>query len=333
MGFDYHVYDHEGARKYLAKHFPSVVLEAYDTLLPGAFKSDLFRYAVLLIEGGIYADNDLYPVKEGLGLILKDRNVSFFASIDQQHVKERAGKRSSCLLNGLIGASPGHPVLAITLSRLVSQVLNRDTIVDIGTNLCPDPEIWSLFDLVHLYLTGPCHLGSSVNIALGRSPFSEFVPGIINIESLHYLIAGHMRLIQWDPVEREEKHSLGIKEADVGIQGPNIGLRRNFKNQQAKKVMRLFLTDEHGDVKDVVWSNLVDEAPRSNQSHRYWQLVNQVPTFHKYSKGIYRDASNVKSNMSKYFPWYDVSITLSVQCKQISYSTILAPGRTHLKSH
>ena len=334
LGFDYHVYDHEGARKYLAKHFPSVVLEAYDTLLPGAFKSDLFRYAVLLIEGGIYADNDLYPVKEGLGLILKDRNVSFFASIDQQHVKERAGKRSSCLLNGLIGASPGHPVLAITLSRLVSQVLNRDTIVDIGTNLCPDPEIWSLFNRVFLYLTGPCHLGSSVNIALGRSPFSEFESGVINIESLLFPIAGHMRLIQWDPVEREEKHSLGIKKANVELQHPNFGLRRNFRKQQAKKVMRVFLIDEHGDVKDVVWSNLVDEAPRSSQSYQYGHVVNQVPTFHKYSKGVYGDALNANNNTSKYFPWYDFYVTFSDQYneKQISYSTILAPGRTYSKT-
>ena len=35
------------------------VRQAYDSLIPGAFKADLFRYCVLLIYGGVYADVDI----------------------------------------------------------------------------------------------------------------------------------------------------------------------------------------------------------------------------------------------------------------------------------
>ena len=44
------------ARSFIAAHFERAVVDAYDALLPGAFKSDLFRYCVLFECGGIYSD-------------------------------------------------------------------------------------------------------------------------------------------------------------------------------------------------------------------------------------------------------------------------------------
>lgn len=58
-GWEYKFYDDDSSRKVLEKHFPPEVLQAYDALKPGAFKADLFRYCVLLIYGGIYADMDV----------------------------------------------------------------------------------------------------------------------------------------------------------------------------------------------------------------------------------------------------------------------------------
>jgi len=56
--WEYKFYTDEESREFLKTHFPIEVLEAYDALLPGAFKADLFRYCALLIHGGIYADVD-----------------------------------------------------------------------------------------------------------------------------------------------------------------------------------------------------------------------------------------------------------------------------------
>jgi mannosyltransferase OCH1-like enzyme len=40
------------------------VLEAFDALVAGAFKADLFRYCVLFIHGGVYADVDMRLVSD-----------------------------------------------------------------------------------------------------------------------------------------------------------------------------------------------------------------------------------------------------------------------------
>ena len=58
-GWDYRFYADEDVGGFLVTHFPPEVKDAYDALRPGAFKADLFRYCVLLIHGGIYADMDV----------------------------------------------------------------------------------------------------------------------------------------------------------------------------------------------------------------------------------------------------------------------------------
>jgi len=58
-GWDYHFYNDTDIVAFFSTHFPPVVLEAYHALIPGAFKADLFRYCVLLIHGGVYADVDI----------------------------------------------------------------------------------------------------------------------------------------------------------------------------------------------------------------------------------------------------------------------------------
>jgi hypothetical protein len=51
-GWQYRLYTDVTARKYIEDHFPSRFVEAFDVLIPGAYKADLFRYLVLLREGG-----------------------------------------------------------------------------------------------------------------------------------------------------------------------------------------------------------------------------------------------------------------------------------------
>jgi mannosyltransferase OCH1-like enzyme len=86
-GWEYYFYDDDTAGEFLSTHFPQEVREAYESITPGmwywielvlfltlrllcltisfilivsgAFKADLFRYCVLLIRGGVYADMDV----------------------------------------------------------------------------------------------------------------------------------------------------------------------------------------------------------------------------------------------------------------------------------
>ena len=58
-GWEYNFWDDASAAEFLSVHFPPEVREAYDAIIPGAFKADLFRYCVLLIKGEVYADMDV----------------------------------------------------------------------------------------------------------------------------------------------------------------------------------------------------------------------------------------------------------------------------------
>ena len=46
---------------YIAENFPPEILEAYNRIIPGAFKADIFRLCWLYVEGGIYMDISMQP--------------------------------------------------------------------------------------------------------------------------------------------------------------------------------------------------------------------------------------------------------------------------------
>jgi mannosyltransferase OCH1-like enzyme len=55
-GFELEYYSDKDSRKFIENNYDKRVLSAYDKLKPGAYKADLFRYAILYKRGGIYSD-------------------------------------------------------------------------------------------------------------------------------------------------------------------------------------------------------------------------------------------------------------------------------------
>ena len=60
--FEYHLFDDNDCRKFIKEHFGNETLWAFDKLIPGAYKADLWRYCVMYITGGIYLDIKMCPV-------------------------------------------------------------------------------------------------------------------------------------------------------------------------------------------------------------------------------------------------------------------------------
>ena len=60
--FTYYFYDHNARREYISNNFEQHVVKAYDSLIPGAYKADLWRYCVLYKMGGIYLDIKLCTI-------------------------------------------------------------------------------------------------------------------------------------------------------------------------------------------------------------------------------------------------------------------------------
>jgi len=61
-GFKHHLFDDNDCREFIKHNFEPKVLYAFDCLIPGAFKADLWRYCVLYINGGIYLDIKFKPI-------------------------------------------------------------------------------------------------------------------------------------------------------------------------------------------------------------------------------------------------------------------------------
>ena len=55
-GFECKVYDNEDCYNFIKDYFGNSVANAYNKLIPESYKSDLWRYCVLYINGGIYLD-------------------------------------------------------------------------------------------------------------------------------------------------------------------------------------------------------------------------------------------------------------------------------------
>jgi mannosyltransferase OCH1-like enzyme len=80
-GWDYSFYTDDDAARFLTEYFPPEVREAYDMLVPGAYKADLFRYCVLFIFGGVYSDVDVM-LSADLDVLLED-DIGFMVPVDE----------------------------------------------------------------------------------------------------------------------------------------------------------------------------------------------------------------------------------------------------------
>jgi hypothetical protein len=168
--WDHRIYTSDDAQEFLKTHFPSEVILAYDTLASESLKSLLFRYCVVFIHGGVFADIH----------VLLESNLDQSIQPDFGFVAPMAEPSgSSCLSTSFFAASPGHPFLAQTIETLVNQVRNRFSLIDLDLSYCPSPNLfWHRFEKTS-FLAGPCLFGTSVNRASGRSRLTPFEAGEI----------------------------------------------------------------------------------------------------------------------------------------------------------
>ncbi len=59
--FKHHLFDENDCKEFIKNNFDNDVVEAFDALVPLAYKSDLWRYCVMYKKGGIYLDIKFEP--------------------------------------------------------------------------------------------------------------------------------------------------------------------------------------------------------------------------------------------------------------------------------
>lgn len=148
--FDYIFFDDAACLAFMTEKTHPDVLEAYESLIPGAYKADIFRLAFLYEYGGWYLDVSMCV----------DSNMIPLDHLAQQRdlvvVRDLPGENHT-IYQALIGCTAKHPIIQYILDSITKLVLKRIKPVE------------------PLSLTGPGAFGSSLNAALGRPLFSSFV--------------------------------------------------------------------------------------------------------------------------------------------------------------
>ena len=176
--FNHYLFDDNDCREFIKTHFKPDVLNAYDRLIPGAYKADLWRLCILFIKGGIYLDIKLACIN-GFKLIELTEEEHF--------VKDRP---SNSIYNALMACLPGNIFLFKCIIQIVENVKNN------FYGECP------------LSPTGPKMIGSViVNNKLGA-----------NIDMIHYEGGGYIiyknRFVistEYPEYENERKSQYNIK--------------------------------------------------------------------------------------------------------------------------
>jgi glycosyltransferase involved in cell wall biosynthesis len=112
----YELFDNDECVGFIAQHFNTDTLKAFNNLIPGAFKADLFRYCYLYINGGVYSDIDnicLVPLND----FLRDNDT--FVS-----VKDRMISGQNLIYNAFIAVEKNHPALKKAIDLTVHNAVN-----------------------------------------------------------------------------------------------------------------------------------------------------------------------------------------------------------------
>lgn len=147
--YEHYFFNESDRISFIEKYFDRRVLNAYLSLIPGAFKADLWRCCVLYEKGGIYVDSDMICLKPLNKYIEPDDE--FLISRDDPMSKK-------FLANGFIASTPKHPFLKEQIDGIVKNVEE-------------------LRQCYYLDISGPALFGKSINKVLGRDIETEYELG------------------------------------------------------------------------------------------------------------------------------------------------------------
>jgi len=117
--FEHYVYNINECEKFISANFDERVINAYKRLVPMSYKSDLWRYCILYINGGIYLDISFKPIND----------FKFSELIHKEHysaeVSNLMGHGSDPYAGvsvGILAVRPGNEYLRKSIFKIVENV-------------------------------------------------------------------------------------------------------------------------------------------------------------------------------------------------------------------
>jgi mannosyltransferase OCH1-like enzyme len=111
--FNYQLFDDVDCYNFIKENFDEPVANAYNSLIPGAYKADLWRYCILYINGGIYLD-----IKYG-----SMNNFKFINMTESEHFVLDADNNG--IYNALLVCLPKNPKLLKAINSIVENVKHK----------------------------------------------------------------------------------------------------------------------------------------------------------------------------------------------------------------
>ena len=139
--FDYYLYSDDESSKYIQENFEKDVVDAFNSLRPGAYKSDLWRYCILYKKGGVYIDIK-YTTLKPLTSIMKENPLVYVNDheVSCPHLPNTTG-----LYNGFMMSQANNSIFKYCIDDIVTSCKLR------------------LYKKNDLDITGPCLLAQIVS--------------------------------------------------------------------------------------------------------------------------------------------------------------------------
>ena len=165
--FSFHFYDDDEMERVIEKHFDARVVHAYRRINPkyGACRSDLARYCILYVFGGVYLDIKSEVRQSPVPLLETVTRAPVFLGGHWKHASYHAdtlGNTRGEIMNWVMASTPRHPLLL----QLIMNITSR---IESGDNGVGKPFV--------LDLTGP--------IALTRMALSHRNKSVVLTDDIH----------------------------------------------------------------------------------------------------------------------------------------------------
>ena len=221
--YEYNFYDNNDCRNSIKNNFNPDILEAYDYLIPGAYKTDLWRLCILYLYGGVYIDIPMEP-------LVSLRDVIEYK--DEFIIPRDSPTEKYYLYNAFIASIPKHPILIESIKQIVIHVktkwYNKGT-----TN--------------YLAISGPCLIGNMVNKYLENKENTQYDLGNVidndNIVILEHLANPDMVFLKNKQIIKSRYD--GYKQDRENMAGPHYSYLysnrlvygKKIENKQATKIV------------------------------------------------------------------------------------------------
>lgn len=113
--FTHHLYNDTMCREFIKSNFDEDVLYAYDSLIPYAYRFDLWRYCILYKYGGIYLDTKYHCIN----------NFKFIYLVHQEYFCQDLKESGLGIYNAILICKPNNPILLECIQKVVDNVQNE----------------------------------------------------------------------------------------------------------------------------------------------------------------------------------------------------------------